>query len=185
MIEGIKQDMEKLMGKTIDSLHSTLSKIRAGRPNPSMLDSIEADYFDAKTPLKQLANISVTDASTLSLNIWDKNAIKPIEKAIIDSSLGLSPVVNGTNILIKIPPLTQERRDELKKLLRKEGENTKISLRNIRRSTNTTITNLEKDKKISKDFERDYMIEIQDITDKYIKKSEEIISDKTREISEV
>ena len=185
MIEGIKQETEKLMGKAIDSLHSTLSKIRAGRPNPSMLDSIEADYFDVKTPLKQLANISVTDASTLSLNIWDKNAIKPIEKAIIDSNLGLSPVVNGTNILIKIPPLTQERRDELKKLLKKEGENTKVSLRNIRRNTNSTISNLEKDKKISKDFERDYIIEIQEITDDFIKQSEVIINEKMTEISEV
>ena len=173
------------MNKTIDSLHQTLSKIRAGRPNPSLLDSIEADYFDAKTPLKQLANISVTDATTLSLNVWDKNAIKPIEKAIIDSNMGLSPVVNGTVILIKIPPLTQERRDELIKLLKKEGESTKVALRNIRRNTNTTISNLEKDKKISKDFERDYTIEIQELTDKHIKQSEDIIAKKIEEISEI
>ena len=173
------------MNKTIDTLHQTLSKIRAGRPNPSLLDSIEADYFDAKTPLKQLANISVTDATTLSLNVWDKNAIKPIEKAIIDSNMGLSPVVNGTVILIKIPPLTQERRDELIKLLKKEGESTKVALRNIRRNTNTTISNLEKDKKISKDFERDYTIEIQELTDKHIKQSEDIITKKIEEISEI
>ena len=185
MIEAIKQETEKLMSKTIDSLHITLSKIRAGRPNPSMLDGVEADYFDSKTPLKQLANISVTDASTLSLNVWDKNAIKPIEKAIIDSNLGLSPVVNGTNIIINIPPLAQERRDELKKLLKKEGENTKVSLRNIRRSTNTNISNLEKEKKISKDFERDYIIEVQEITDDFIKLSEKIINEKMTEISEV
>ncbi len=185
MFEEIKQETRVLMGKTIDSLHSTLSKIRAGRPNPSMLDSIEADYFDVKTPLKQLANISVTDAATLSLNIWDKNAIKPIEKAIIDSNLGLSPIVNGPNILIKIPPLTQERRNELKKLLKKEGENTKVSLRNIRRNTNTSISNLEKEKKISKDFERDYIIEIQEMTDEFIKQSENVISEKIIEISEV
>ena len=173
------------MNKTIDSLHQTLSKIRAGRPNPSLLDNIDADYFDAKTPLKQLANISVTDATTLSLNVWDKNAIKPIEKAIIDSNMGLSPVVNGTVILIKIPPLTQERRDELIKLLKKEGESTKVALRNIRRNTNTTISNLEKDKKISKDFERDYTIEIQELTDKHIKQSEDIIAKKIEEISEI
>ena len=173
------------MNKTIDTLHQTLSKIRAGRPNPSLLDNIDADYFDAKTPLKQLANISVTDATTLSLNVWDKNAIKPIEKAIIDSNMGLSPVVNGTVILIKIPPLTQERRDELIKLLKKEGESTKVALRNIRRNTNTTISNLEKDKRISKDFERDYTIEIQELTDKHIKQSEDIITKKIEEISEI
>ena len=101
------------------------------------------------------------------------------------SDLGLSPVINGMNIHIKIPPLTQERRNDLIKVLKKEGENTKVSLRNIRRNINTSIGNLEKDKKISKDFERDYMIEIQELTDKYIKISEETIDKKIAEISEV
>ena len=150
-----------------------------------MLDQIEADYFDAKTPLKQLANITITDASTISLNVWDKTAIKAIEKAILNSNLGLSPVINGMIIHIKIPPLTQERRNELIKVLKKEGENTKVSLRNVRRNVNTSVSNLEKDKKISKDFERDYIIEIQEITDKYIKMSEEIVDKKILEISEV
>ena len=94
MIDEIKKDAESSMGKTIDSLNSTCSKIRAGRPNPGMLDHIEADYFDTKTPLKQLANITVTDASTISLNVWDKTAIQAIEKAIQNSNLGLSPVIN-------------------------------------------------------------------------------------------
>jgi ribosome recycling factor len=150
-----------------------------------MLDQIEADYFDAKTPLKQLANITITDASTISLNVWDKTAIKAIEKAILNSNLGLSPVINGMIIHIKIPPLTQERRNELIKVLKKEGENTKVSLRNVRRNINTSVSNLEKDKKISKDFERDYIIEIQEITDKYIKMSEETVDKKILEISEV
>ena len=185
MIDEIKKDAESSMGKTIDSLNSTCSKIRAGRPNPGMLDNIEADYFDTKTPLKQLANITITDASTISLNVWDKTAIQAIEKAIQNSNLGLSPVINGLNIHIKIPPLTQERRNELIKVLKKEGENTKISLRNIRRSVNTIISNLEKDKKISKDFERDYIIEIQELTDKYIGISDETVDKKISEISEV
>ena len=114
-----------------------------------------------------------------------KNAIQSIEKAIHESGLGLTPTVNGTNIHIKIPPLTQDRREELIKVVKKEAENTKIVLRNIRRNTNTSISNLEKDKKISKDFERDYTIEIQEMTDKYIKISEEVISKKITEISEV
>ena len=185
MIDEIKKDAESSMGKTIDSLNTTCSKIRAGRPNPGMLDHIEADYFDTKTPLKQLANITVTDASTISLNVWDKTAIQAIEKAIQNSNLGLSPVINGLNIHIKKPPLTQERRNELIKVLKKEGENTKISLRNIRRSVNTIISNLEKDKKISKDFERDYIIEIQELTDKYIGISDETVDKKISEISEV
>ena len=185
MIEEIKNAAEKSMGKAIDSLNQSITKIRAGRPNPSMLDQIEADYFEVKTPLKQLSNISVTDASTISLSVWDKTAVGAIEKAILNSNLGLSPVVNGTVIHIKIPPLTQERRLELTKILKKEGEQAKISLRNIRRNINADISNLEKNKKISKDFERDYIIEIQDITDKYIKQSEDIISKKINEISEV
>jgi ribosome recycling factor len=185
MIEEIKNDAEKSMSKALEALHQSITKIRAGRPNPSMLDQIEADYFEVKTPLKQLANISITDASTISLNVWDKTAVSAIEKAISNSNLGLSPVVNGTVIHIKIPPLTQERREELIKILKNEGEQAKIALRNIRRNINTNIANLEKDKKISKDFERDYIIEIQDITDKHIKQSEEIINNKINEISEV
>ena len=185
MFQEIKKDTDEHMNKAIDALHASLGKVRAGRPNPSMLDQIEADYFDTKTPLKQLANISITDASTISLNVWDKTAIQPIEKAISDSNLGLSPVVNGQNIHIKIPPLTQERRVELIKIVKKEGEGTKVALRNIRRNTNTLISNLEKDKKISKDFERDYTIEIQDLTDNFIKISEDVVDSKIAEISEV
>ncbi len=185
MIEDIKKDAEVNMSKAIEALNNSCGQIRAGRPNPSMLDQIEADYFNARTPLKQLANITITDASTISLNVWDKTAIQAIEKAIVNSNLGLSPVINGMVIHIKIPPLTQDRRNELIKVLKKEGENTKVSLRNVRRNINTSVNNLEKDKKISKDFERDYIIEIQEITDKYIKISEEIIDKKIAEISEV
>ena len=185
MIEDIKKDAEVNMSKAIEALNNACGQIRAGRPNPSMLDQIEADYFNTRTPLKQLANITITDASTISLNIWDKTAIQAIEKAIVNSNLGLSPVINGMIIHIKIPPLTQDRRNELIKVLKKEGENTKVSLRNVRRNINTTVNNLEKEKKISKDFERDYIIEIQEITDKYIKISEEIIDKKIAEISEV
>ena len=145
MIDEIKKDLENTMSKALDSLIRNIAKIRAGRPNPSLLDDIEADYFDTKTPIKQLANISVSDASTLTLNVWDKSAIVPIEKAIMESNLGLSPAVSGTNIHIKIPPLTEERRNDLIKLLKKESENTKVALRNIRRNTNTLISNLEKD----------------------------------------
>ena len=185
MIEDIKKDLNESMSKALDSLIRNISKIRAGRPNPSLLDDIDADYLGTKTPIKQLANITVTDASTLMLNVWDKNAIAPIEKSIMESNLGLAPSVSGTNIHIKIPPLTEERRIDLIKLLKKESENSKVALRNIRRNTNTLISTLEKDKKISKDFERDYIIEVQEVTDDYIKKSENIIDEKIKEISEV
>ena len=119
MFENLKKSTDNLMNKSIDSLHVSLSKIRVGSPNPNIFDQIEANYFDTKTPLKQLANINVTDGSTITLNIWDKNAVQAIEKAILDSGLGLTPTVNGMNIHIKIPPLTQERRDELIKIIKK------------------------------------------------------------------
>ena len=185
MFDQIKTDTTSSMDKSIDNFKSVLSKIRAGRPNPSILDQVLVDYFGSNTPINQLANISVTDASTISLSVWDKNAVSQIEKSLNESNLGVNPSVNGTNVHIKFPPLTQERREELKKIVKKEGENIKVTLRNIRRTANTSISNLEKDKKISKDFERDYTIEIQDLTDKYTKISEEIVLKKIEEISEV
>tara|TARA_B100001113_G_scaffold130165_2_gene106363 strand:+ start:4503 stop:5060 length:558 start_codon:yes stop_codon:yes gene_type:complete len=185
MFDKIKSDTTSTMDKSIDSFKTILSKIRAGRPNPSILDQISIDYFGSNSPINQLANITVSDASTISLSVWDKNAVTPIEKALSESNLGVNPVVNGTNIHIKFPPLTQERRADLNKIVKKEGEAIKVTLRNIRRSANTSISNLEKEKKISKDFERDYIIEIQELTDKYIKISDEIITSKIEEISEV
>ena len=185
MIDGIKKEAENLMGKSLEALKASLSKIRAGRPNPSILDQVIVDYFGSNTPIKQLANISVTDASTISLSVWDKNAVSVIEKALNESNLGVNPTVNGTNIHIKFPPLTQERREELNKIVKKEGETIKVTLRNIRRSANTSISSLEKEKKISKDFERDYTIEIQEMTDEYIAISEGIVTKKIEEISEV
>jgi ribosome recycling factor len=185
MFDKIKADTISTMDKSIENFKTTLSKIRAGRPNPSILDQVSVDYFGTTTPVKQLANITVSDASTISLSVWDKNAVSSIEKSLADSNLGVNPVVNGTNIHIKFPPLTQERRADLNKIVKKEGENIKITLRNIRRNANTSISNLEKDKKISKDFERDYIIEIQDLTDEYIKTSDNIITKKIEEISEV
>ena len=184
MFDKIKSDTTSTMDKSIDSFKSILSKIRAGRPNPSILDQVSIDYFGTLTPLNQLANITVSDASTISLSIWDKNAVTLIEKALSESNLGVNPVVNGTNVHIKFPPLTQERRADLNKIVKKEGEAIKVTLRNIRRTANTSISNLEK-KNISKDFERDYTIEIQELTDKYIKISDEIITSKIEEISEV
>ena len=185
MFDKIKSDTAATMDKSIESFHQVLSKIRAGRPNPSILDQVTVDYFGSNTPVKQLANITVSDASTISLSVWDKNAVSAIEKSLSESTLGVNPVVNGTNIHIKFPPLTQERRSDLNKIVKKEGETIKITLTNIRRNANTSISNLEKEKKNSKDFERDYTIEIQELTDKYIKLSEDIVVKKIEEISEV
>ena len=115
MFDQIKSDTTSTMDKSIDNFKLVLSKIRAGRPNPSILDQIMIDYFGTNTPIKQLANITVTDASTISLSVWDKNAVSLIEKALNESNLGVNPTVNGTNLHIKFPPLTQERREENRK----------------------------------------------------------------------
>ena len=120
MFEKIKSDTKSSMDKSIDNFRSVLSKIRAGRPNPSILDQVTVDYFGSNTPIKQLANISVTDASTISLSVWDKNAVSSIEKSLNESNLGVNPSVNGTNIHIKFPPLTQERREELNKIVKNQ-----------------------------------------------------------------
>ena len=185
MFDQIHKDVEKRMDASIQSSRSEMSGIRAGRASPSMLDSIKVEAYGQKMNINQLANITVSDASTISLSVWDKNVVNLIEKALSESNLGVNPVVNGTNIHIKFPPLTQERRADLNKIVKKEGEAIKVTLRNIRRTANTSISNLEKEKKISKDFERDYTIEIQELTDKYIKISDEIIASKIQEISEV
>ena len=144
MFEDIKKEADLSMSKAIESLNSACSKIRAGRPNPSMLDHVEADYFDVKTPLKQLANITVTDAATISLNVWDKTAIQAIEKAILSSNLGLSPVINGLNIHIKIPPLTQERRNDLIKVLKKESRLEQMKKNPYKRVDSENMTDIEK-----------------------------------------
>ena len=184
MFDQIKSDTTSTMDKSIDNFKLVLSKIRAGRPNPSILDQIMIDYFGTNTPIKQLANITVTDASTISLSVWDKNAVSLIEKALNESNLGVNPAVNGTNLHI-IPAAYSRKKKGIEKNCQKEAENIKITLRNIRRTANTSISNLEKEKKISKDFERDYTIEIQELTDNYIKISEDISDNKINEISEI
>ena len=128
MFDKIKSDTKSSMDKSIDNFKLVLSKIRAGRPNPSILDQVIVDYFGSNTPIKQLANISVTDASTISLSVWDKNAVSIIEKSLNESNLGVNPSVNGTNIHIKFPPLTQERREELNKIVKKEARVSKLLL---------------------------------------------------------
>ena len=180
-----KKEISIKMAKTITSYKKDIGTLRTGRANPSMLDLIRVDVYGQKMPINQLATVTIPEPRTISIQVWDKNNVNLVDTEIKKSNLGINPQVDGQILRIRIPQLTEERRVELTKVLKKEGEQAKIALRNIRRNINTNITNLEKDKKISKDFERDYMIEIQDITDKYIKQSEEIINNKINEISEV
>ena len=140
MIDELKKDASQKMTKSMESLSNNLSKIRTGRAHPSILDAITVEYYGQEVPLNQVANIKIEDAKTLQLNVWEKNMIKEVEKSIISSDLGLNPAVSGNLIRIPLPPLTEERRKELVKLVKQEGENCKVSVRNIRRDANNKTT---------------------------------------------
>ena len=173
------------MSKALDTLVRNIAKIRAGRPNPSLLDDIEADYFDTKTPIKQLANISVSDASTLTLNVWDKSAIAPIEKAIMTSDLGIMPANDGNVIRLTMPEMTEDRRKDLVKVAKGRAEDGRVSVRNARRDANTILKKMEKDKELTEDESKKFQKTIQDKTDAYISKIEDILQSKEKDIMEV
>ena len=185
MIEEIKQDAQERMGKSIESLKTNLNKVRTGRAHPSLLDNITVEYYGADTPLNQVGNVSVPDARTLAITVFDKGLIGAVEKAILASDLGLNPSSQGTLIRIPLPPLTEERRKELVKVVRGEAENGKVAIRNIRRDANSDIKSLNKEKEISDDEMHQSEDEIQKITDKYVKQVDEILADKEKELMEI
>lgn len=176
-------DMSKdQMDKSIQRLEKNLLKIRAGRANPSMLDSIRVDYYGSSTPLSQVSNINTPDARTLSVQPWEKGLIQEIERSIINSGLGLNPQNNGDVVIINIPPLTEERRKNLVKDARSEGEESKISIRSARKEANDEIKSLEG---ISEDFIKDAEARVQTMTDTYSKKVDTVIDKKEVEILQV
>ena len=145
MIEEIKQDAEARMGKSVESLRHELGKLRAGRAHPSLLDQISVDYYGTVTPLSQVANVNASDARTLTVVPWEKMMVQPIEKAIMESDLGLNPASMGTTIRIPLPALTEERRRDLVKVVKHEGESAKVAVRNIRRDANSDLKDLVKE----------------------------------------
>ena len=185
MIEDIKKDAEVRMGKSIQSLKTDLAKIRTGRAHTSLLDTIMVSYYGVDTPLSQVANISVADSRTLAVSPWEKDMVAPIEKAIMASDLGLNPSSQGTLIRIPLPPLTEERRKELIKVVRAEGESGKVAIRNIRRDALGDIKTLLKEKEISEDDERKAQDQIQKITDKYIADVDAVLKEKEKELMEI
>lgn len=182
MINEIKKDTQQRMEKSLEALKSHISKIRTGRAQPSLLDSIQVEYYGAATPLRQLANVVAEDARTLAVNVFDRSLISAVEKAILTSDLGLNPSSAGTTIRVPLPPLTEERRRDLIKIVKGEGEQGKIAIRNVRRDANDQIKALLKDKEISEDEERKAQDEIQKITDGFIKKVDEVLADKEKEL---
>jgi ribosome recycling factor len=184
MIEEIKRDTKIRMSKTLDSLRTELAKIRTGRAHPSLLEHVQVDYYGSLVPISQAANVSVEDARTLAVTAWDKTMVQALEKAIMKSDLGLNPVTAGVIIRIPLPPLTEERRVSLGKVVHHEGENAKIAIRNIRRDANHHIKDLLKSKDISEDDDHRAEQEIQQLTDTNVKQVDEIVAVKEQELME-
>lgn len=185
MINAIKDDAQMRMGKSIDALKKQMTKIRTGRAHPSLLDGIMVPYYGTDTPLNQVGNVGTEDSRTLAITVFDKSAVQAIEKAILMSDLGLNPATSGTLIRIPLPPLTEERRKDLIKLVRGEAEQCKVAIRNIRRDANGDIKSLLKDKDISEDEDRQGQDEIQKVTDVSVKQVDELLAIKEKELMEI
>ena len=182
---SIKADARERMDKTLDSLKADFGSLRAGRAHVSLLDGIMVEAYGSMTPLSQVGTISVPDARTLSVSVWDRSLAKAVEKAIMESDLGLNPASDGQLIRIPIPPLSEERRKELLKVAGKYAESNKVAIRNIRRDALDEVKKLKKDNAISEDDEKRFENEIQKLTDDSIKKIDEMMSQKEKDIMQV
>jgi ribosome recycling factor len=181
-IAEIKKTAESKMGKSIESLKSDLQKVRTGRAHPGILDQVHVDYYGAMVPISQVANVSLLDARTISVQPWEKGMGAKIEKAIRESDLGLNPSSQGDLLRVPMPALTEERRKELTKLVRHEGENTKIAVRNLRRDANDQLKKLLKDKAVPEDDERRAQDEVQRLTDAVIAEIDRLVHQKEAEV---
>jgi len=185
MIDMVHDDADEHMQKSVNSLEANFIKIRTGRAHTSLLDHITVPYYGVDTALNQVANVSVIDSRTLGITPFEKPMVSTIEKAIMDSDLGLNPSSAGTIIRIPLPPMTEERRRDLVRVVRGEAENARVAVRNIRRNANQDLKNLVKDKEISEDDERRATEQIQKLTDKYIANIEKVLASKEEELMEV
>jgi len=185
VINDIIADAKIRMDKSVDALKVQLTKVRTGRAHPSLLDGIQVSYYGADTPLRQVANVSVEDSRTLAITVFDKSLTPAVEKAIMASNLGLNPMSTGTVIRVPLPALTEERRRDLVKHVRGEAEGGRVAIRNIRRDANSDFKALLKDKEISEDDERKAVDEIQKLTDLFVKKVDDVLADKEKELMEV
>jgi ribosome recycling factor len=184
-IEEIKRNLESKMDQSIVAFKNNLSKIRTGRANPALLDSVQVDYYGAMVPLSQVANLSLLDSRTVSVQPWEKGMGSKIEKAIRDSDLGLNPSSMGDLIRVPMPVMTEERRRELTKLVRTEGESAKIAVRNLRRDSNEAVKKLVKDKLASEDEQKRSEAEIQKVTDRHIVEVDRLVVSKEQDIMAV
>ncbi len=181
LLNSAKDKMEK----SLALLKDDLQKVRTGRASPSLLDHLTIDYYGTQTPLNQVANITTSDARTIIVAPWEKNFISAVEKVIRDSDLGLNPATLGDQIRVPMPPLTEERRKEFIKLVRKTGEGAKVAIRNVRRDTNSELKNLLKAKEISEDEERKTQDEIQKITDRCVSEVDRLLAAKEADLMDI
>lgn len=185
MIDEIIQDAESRMAKSVDSLKTELTKIRTGRAHPSLLDHVMVDYYGSPTPIKQVANVVAEDSRTLAVTPWEKPMVAAVEKAIMTADLGLNPASQGTVIRVPMPALTEERRRDLVRVVKSEGETGRIAVRNIRRDANGDFKDLLKEKEISEDESRKAEENIQKLTDKYIAEIDKLLEAKEKEMMEI
>ncbi len=182
MIDDIKKDTTVRMQKTVDALRQSFTKLRTGRASAAILDHVRVDYYGNETPLSQVASVTVEDARTISITPWEKTLIGAIERAILGSDLGITPNTAGTTIRINMPPLTEERRRDLIKVVKAETENARVSIRSVRREANQEIKELAKEKIITSDQEKDGEAAIQKLTDQFVAKAEEVMAAKEKEL---
>lgn len=185
MLNDIQADAKDRMKKSIDALKVEMSRIRTGRAHPSLLEPIMVDYYGSETPISQVANISASDARMLTVTPWEKNMVAAVEKAIMNANLGLNPATVGQTIRVPLPPLTEERRKDLIKLVRATAENSRVAIRNIRRDSNNQLKDFLKEKEISEDDERRGQDMIQKLTDQHIALVDEVLTSKESDLMEI
>ena len=182
MLNQIKQDAQQRMAKSVDSLKHELQRLRTGRASTALVEHLKVNYYGSDVPISQVANIAVADARSLTITPWEKNMVQPVEKAILASDLGLTPNTAGTVIRLNMPLLTEERRRELAKHVSHEGENAKVAIRNVRRDAMHQVKELLKERKITEDEERHAEIDVQKLTDKFVKDVDGVVKAKEDEL---
>jgi len=185
MLEDLKKDARERMAKCVQTFQADLKKLRTGRAHPSLIEHLKVDYYGSDVPLQQVASIAVEEGRTLVVSPWEKAVVQAIEKAIYKSDLGLTPMTAGTVIRIPMPPLTEERRREITKVLRQDAEGARVAVRNVRRDVMSDIKEALKEKLISQDDERRAETDVQKLTDKYIAEVEQVLAAKEKEVMQV
>ena len=181
-IADIRKSTEQKMAKTVEALKHDLAKIRTGRAHPGLLDHIHVDYYGSMVPLSQVAQVGLGDARTITVQPWEKKMVAAVEKAIRDSDLGVNPASHGDLIRVPMPPLTEERRKELTKVVRHEGETARVAVRNTRRDAITHLKDMMKKKEVSEDEERRAQDEVQKLTDRYVAEIDKVVAEKEKEV---